>query len=59
MLAERKKEKKKLAQKQEKEAARASRRLKYPWLYGHPCQYAEPHEGAFGPGTFSAYDDCC
>jgi len=56
--AERKrmKEKKKLVQKQEKEAARARRRVKYPCLYGHPDQYAEPHEGAFGPGTFSAHD---
>ena len=64
--AERKrmKEKKKLVQKQEKEVARASRRLTLPtglkeWLYGHPSQYREPHNGAFGPGTFSAYDDCC
>ena len=64
--AERKrmKEKKKLVRKQEKEAARARRHLKLPtglkeWLYGHPSQYREPHKGAFGPGTFSAYDDCC
>ena len=65
--ADRKKEKKllgKQVQKQEKEAARARRHLKLPtglkeWLYGHPSQYREPHKGAFGPGTFSAYDDCC